>query len=936
MKVADVVNFYMEKSVNGTPDLSVEKGGKGLFTIEAKFKKKAGRIERDIEPLDPEVVHQAVMYAVSGGFPYYATCNTKRIVLFQLRPGIKPYESEIASLDYEENPDWAETTMKTVLELVPVRLKALDDTLVGALHDTFSDLYPEFVSALRTKLRDSGFKKRYVEWLESQGIKPSDEANRLIAEQTAYLQLNKLLFYQIIMIIYPDRLKPLKIGEEEDVQEAMGRFFKDALKIDYDPIYQRDTISEIPLTARAQDRVRTLLDTLNEFDFSRMESDFIGRIYEKLVPPSERKRLGQFYTPPGIVDLIVNLTITKPDDVVLDPGCGSGSFLVRAYHRLRELNNIPRVVAGPMGETYHRQILEQLYGIDINQFPAHLTVINLAVQNPKARIKKINAIVSDFFDVRPGARTLFGFKSMTTEGEPTVVTMPSAFDVITANPPYIRQELLGEKEKTKIRTVIEGEYPGRISIGAPLKKQKAKIILDRQSDIYIYFYAHGIRFLKEGGRLGFISSNKWLEVSYGVPFQRFLLDNAKILYIIEFDRAVFPDAEVNTAVTIVQKEANERSRHKNLVKFVRLKKEMDMNVQLALIREARESYEDDKLRISVVRQKELVEGKWNIFLRAPRVYQRIVEHPKVKQLIEVANVLRAPTTGCNEYFIISKDKAREWGIERQYLQPCLASPKKANGLIIEDVEDLIFMVAQSKVRLRGTSALRYIEFGERLEVDVVRGSKRGRRRLPEIETLANRKPYWYALPEPDVAPIVFPRLTDVRPAFLWNKANAHTPHVFYYIYPKRSDYTDALLGYLNSSVSALMVELRGRSYGGGVLELLIYEAQGLPALDPDQLTRSEREELRARFLKLASAISSRIDAERSKESVKAASGVDRDMRSWAGVQRDLEEVISTEQEARRKLDEVVYEILGLTHEERNQVEEGLKELQQLRRLRAQV
>jgi len=924
----NVIDFHVEKAVDGIPDLSAEKGGKGLFIVEAKFKKKVARVERDIEPLDPDVVEQAVKYAAIGGFPYFTTCNTKRIVLFQFKPGTKAIESVVAALDYEKNPDWAETLLKTSLELVPVQLRALDDTLVDELHDAFGDLYSEFSLTLRKKLQDPKFRERYDEWLESQGIKRSDEANRLIAEQTAYLQLNKLLFYQVIRAIYPDRLRPLKVGEDRDVAEALSEFYQDALRIDYTPVYQSDVMSEIPLTPRAEERIRTLLDTLNEFDFSKMESDFIGRIYEKLIPPTERKRLGQFYTPSGIVDLIVSLTITEPDDVVLDPGCGSGSFLVRAYHRLSDLNTISKTVTGPMAETYHRQILKQLYGIDINQFPAHLTVINLAVQNPKARIEKINTIVSDFFDVKPGARTLFGFKGMTTEGEPTVVTLPSAFDATVANPPYIRQELLGDKEKVKIRSLIEGEYPGKLSIGKPHKESEAEIILDKQSDIYVYFYIHAMRFLKEGGRLGFISSNKWLEVGYGIPFQKFLLEHARILLVMEFDRAVFPDAEVNTAVVILQKESNKLEREKNLVKFVRLKKKIDLKRELELI-EAKESYEDERVRVNIVGQGEMAEGKWNIHLRAPPLYGRILRSGKTKPLGTLAEVFRGPVTGYNDYFILSKQKAEEWGIEPRFLKPCISSPKKVKGLAIrkEGVEDFFFFADRSKRDLAGTRALKYIEYGENLEVEVTRGAHRGRRKLPKLETIAMRDP-WYVLPELKEAPILFQYMIDERATAFWNIAKAHAPNIIHYVIPNEDSYIMPLLGYLNSSIGALMVELHGRSYGGGVLKIEVYELKDLPVIDPQALSHKESGRIAEVFALLVRATDQRVEMEAKMHSMSmSASGKGKEA---------MERVVVAEREARRELDDAIYDILGLREEERRQIAEALRELQELRRLRAQV
>lgn len=156
--------------------------------------------------------------------------------------------------------------------------------------------------------------------------------------------------------------------------------------------------------------------------------------------------------------------------------------------------------------------------------------------------------------------------------------------------------------------------------------------MDKQSDIYIFFFIHGLRLLRNHGYLGFISSNKWLEVGYGEPFQEFILKYAKIQYIVEFDRAVFPDAEVNTAVSILEKETNKERRGSNIVKFVRVKKRLEMDVLFQLINETKGSYEDDSIRINFVKQSQLIPGKWNIHLRAPPVYSKIIENPKVKPL----------------------------------------------------------------------------------------------------------------------------------------------------------------------------------------------------------------------------------------------------------------------------------------------------------------
>lgn len=926
---SDAIDLYVEKSINGTPDLSLYRGGKELFLIEAKFKKKSGSVEFDIEPRDPEVIQQAVNYAVNGGFTYYATCNARRLILFQLRAGKKPHESEIVTFEYDKNPKWAEEVLKYVLGLVEVKLKAVDETLVDLLHETFEDLYPEFFDALKEKLSDSKFKKKYIEWLESQGIEFNDQTNRLIASQTTYLQLNKLLFYQVIRVIYPDRLARLEIKEDEDVSEALTKFYNQAKKIDYAPIYESDLISEIPFTVRAKERLRTLLDTLNEFDFSTIESDFIGRVYEKLIPPQERKNLGQFYTPPRVVDFITNLVLRNQDDVILDPACGSGTFLVRAYHRLRELNGVPRNVEGGLGETFHKQLLERIYGIDINQFPAHLSVINLAIQNSKAKIDKMNVIVNDFFNIKSGHATLLGFQSMDTEGKPTEVELPAYFDVIVANPPYIRQELLGEDEKKKIVNLVQTEFKNKLFVGRS-RKQKGAIALDKQSDIYIYFFIHAIGLLKNGGRLGFISSNKWLEVAYGESFQEFLLNFTKIRYIVEFDRAVFPDLEVDTAVTILEKESNPDIRKNNSVKFVRVKHALPMHKLIDVLGAKERSLENDDLRIIVSKQGQLKAGKWNTYLRAPPVLFKIMNHEMMKPLGEIAEVIRGYTTGYDPFFILSEEKVKEWNIEKEFLEPCAPAGERIKGLSLKkkDITEYFFIVNKSKSELIRTNALKYIQFGEKLEVEP-KARRKVRVLLPEVETIKNRR-NWYSLPVMKKPSIIFPMWFRYKYRVFLNEANAYG-HAFYYHIKVKDKQEKCITALLNSTLTQLILEVLGRQYSG-MLHMKVYELKLLPVIDPNSLTQKQIDKLTLLFDQLNEAVTLRMEKQEEYQSVKSKHPKEEGLFE-SEAKRVLEQAIDNERKIRKEIDNMIYHILDLDKEDIAQIEVGLRHLRELRKTR---
>ncbi len=81
-----------------------------------------------------------------------------------------------------------------------------------------------------------------------------------------------------------------------------------------------------------------LLEDTDKFDFTQISYEVIGQIFENLLSPEERHKFGQHYTRSEIVDLINAFCIRKADAKVLDPSCGGGTFLVRAYQRKKDLS----------------------------------------------------------------------------------------------------------------------------------------------------------------------------------------------------------------------------------------------------------------------------------------------------------------------------------------------------------------------------------------------------------------------------------------------------------------------------------------------------------------------------------------------------------------------------------------------------------------------
>ncbi|MFQ6074748.1 MAG: restriction endonuclease subunit M [Candidatus Bathyarchaeia archaeon] len=522
---------------------------KPFIVIETKRKTDKGT-EYYFDPYSPKVIDQAAFYAMKIGADYFITTNGDVLVSFQTFKtgvplpdrGVKPYDLRMRI---------TEETITGILEdLAKIHIGIekwlpLDEVFVNRLHTFHQFIMPYVQRGLKSKLLDIDFKERYEDWLKSQFFEVSEETNNQIASQAAYVLMNRILFYKTLEAHRIDlpRLHKIAYTSGGEFTVKLREYFKKVLDINYKAIFEEGILNEIPIPNPLAEVLNDFIEELDTYNLAKIQSDVIGRVYEDLIPEDERHRLGQYYTPPPIVDLIVEMAVKNPEDTVLDPGCGSGSFLVKSYNKLKEL----KLKENPLRQPWelHEDILDQLWGIDINQFPAHLAAINLAVRNLDVLSRNIQVVVSDFFKVVPHilheateTRVPLLTEISTLDGK-SLGVFPSLFDVVVTNPPYTRQE--------------EMEYKDRIREVALTYSDGSKIKLGAQAGIYAYFFTHSAKFLRNGGRMGYITSNTWLDVRFGRDLKKFFLDNFKILAIIEHDAGVFEKANVDTCVVILEK-----------------------------------------------------------------------------------------------------------------------------------------------------------------------------------------------------------------------------------------------------------------------------------------------------------------------------------------------------------------------------------------------
>jgi len=571
----------------------LDKDGKAVLTGEVKlpFRPDGG------SPYNAAVVKDARSKALQAKVRLFFTWNVNEFVLWETTPAKTTW--------HEQNyRSWEVTRVHRESHLeAPPTTHAIQIWLAGFLHE-FSQIIrrtapigfkspdEKFIEVLEsylhlpTLLNLEELKKQYSKpkikfqidrWMrEEQGWIIYDDPEGIhdnlerASKFACYALLNKLVFHEALLNRYGARMDrlavPNHIDAGERLQDHLDAYFEDAKSItgDYETVFGVDHKSignRIPFYSdRAVAHWRELINQIHEFDFSKLDYEIIGNIFERLISPEERRKHGQFYTRVEVVDLINSFCIRDGDEKVMDPACGGGTFLVRAYARKRKL----------MPTRKHGELLGDLYGADVSDFATHLTTINLATRDLIDDENYPQIVRNDFFNIRADKTFVRLPKHIKSKGLGKIQQREvgiSPLDAVVGNPPYIRQEQIPKAKNKSNPTPKTKEYYMQ------LVKEESGVKLSGRSDIHCYFWPHAASFLKKDGYLCLLTSSQWLDVEYGFRLQQWILREFEIVAVLEsIDEPWFVGARVATTVTILKRQSDEKKRMSNIVRFVQLRR----------------------------------------------------------------------------------------------------------------------------------------------------------------------------------------------------------------------------------------------------------------------------------------------------------------------------------------------------------------------------
>ncbi|MBI1939798.1 MAG: N-6 DNA methylase [Ignavibacteriales bacterium] len=150
---------------------------------------------------------------------------------------------------------------------------------------------------------------------------------------------------------------------------------------------------------------RLIAQEISTFDFHKVDEDVLKGVYQELIDLDTRHTLGEYYTPDWLCERILKEFELKEGNRILDPACGSGSFLIAAVHRFRELN--PKISV--------EELNASIYGIDIHPLSVQIAKTNILLALGKEIVNArlpvhINVILANTLLAPDGVEDLFGKK----------------------------------------------------------------------------------------------------------------------------------------------------------------------------------------------------------------------------------------------------------------------------------------------------------------------------------------------------------------------------------------------------------------------------------------------------------------------------------------------------------------------------------------------
>lgn len=507
------------------------------------------------------------------------------------------------------------------------------------------------------------------------------------------------------------------------------------------------------------------------------------------------------------------------------------------------------------------------------------------------------------------------------------------FDVVIGNPPYVSYQKISPPNTPigEIENQDKRDYIEKLKLSVHSHFSTVSNISGR-SDYYIYFYFNGLSILNPTGTFCFITSNSWLDVEFGRDLKEFLLKFVPIIAIYDNPKKAFEHADVNTIISLFgSPNINEKNfgtlkvesdlnapMMTNIAKFVMFKKPFEEVINaknLMDIDQTKNIKSNNDFRVYPISQKELLDEGWEYpegygsekernfkrgkyigsmwgsrYLKAPDIFIKIKEKGKLIRLDKMITVeTYLNTLGSDDFFFVqltekgkttsiikSRIDDQKFEIENEFLSDFVESPKELESIQISGkFNTKLFRIPEDIKNISKTKAYSYIQFGKRhgFKTELPKQAYDGKKALIACYMGASHIIYY-------------------NPAQIIS-------HRFFRLNPKNKDINlKKLVILLNSTLTSLSLELfRNPSLGGGVLAHGTFTIREFLIPDPAVINLNEKQFDDLLIRKILP--------------VFEELGID--------PSRPIHDQEPNPKPDRKKLDDIIFDAIGLTKDERKEV-----------------
>ena len=365
------------------------------------------------------------------------------------------------------------------------------------------------------------------------------------------------------------------------------------------------------------------------------------------------------------------------------------------------------------------------------------------------------------------------------------------FDLIIGNPPYIRYQYFNKEQQKEAEAIFKN----------------AKLKYTKLTNAWVSFVVGSSLLLKERGKIGFVLPAELLQVSYAQQLREFLARFYNKINIISFEKLVFPDIQQEVVLLLCEKNGTDA----HLIEHLEIPDASFL-----------ERLDVSRLK-SPTKKIDFKSNKWTYyFLDQEEIdfLENIAAAKIIPTIGDYANVEVGITTGANDYFTVPFSVVSFYQLN-EFAKPMVGRSVQVNSLIFTQKDWQMnrareakahLLVFPPKENLNGSDGARnYIHFGE--SIGIHKGYKTGIR------------DDWFVVPSIKISEALFIRRNNLFPRLILNEANAYTTDTMHRVFVKEKVDRSAFIASFYNSLSLAFSEITGRSYGGGVLELMPSETE---------------------------------------------------------------------------------------------------------------